>query len=131
MKSLTLGAITLAIVAGVAFGAGNDPSPSVSGLPRAMGRPDCAPGEGYSRHEIDYMYGAGYPTPREALEKALATGHGHLDLADFSSRAVRVGAQAGQEFTLQRPDGSPWALAVATQGSDGGWLVSTVYECFS
>ena len=130
MKSLTLGAIALAIAAGVAVSAGANPSPSVSGLPRAMGQPDCAPGEGYSRHEIDYMYGTGYPTPRKALEKALATGHGHLDLGDFSSRAVRAGDQAAQEFKLERPDGSFWALAVATQ-SDGGWLVSTVYECFS
>jgi hypothetical protein len=95
-----------------------------------MGQPDCAPGEGYGRHEIDYMYGTGYPTPREALHKALAVGHGHLDPGEFSSRAVRVGDQAARDFTLHRPDGRFWVLAVATQGPAGGWFVSTVYECF-
>lgn len=129
MKSLTLGAIVLAVAAGVAAGAGADPSPSVSGLPRPMGQPDCAPGEGYSRHEIDYMYGTGYPTPRDALDAALANGHGHLASGDFSSRAVRVGDEAVREFTLERPDGSFWVLAAAFPGTDGGWVVSTVYEC--
>ena len=129
MKGLTLGAIALAILAGVAVGRA-DPSPSVSGLPRAMGQPDCAPGEAPSTHHIDYMDGTGYPTPREALDTALAIGHGHMDPGDFSSRDVRVGDQAIREFTLERPDGSLWALAVATPGSDGGWVVSTVYECF-
>ena len=105
-KALTLGAIALAIAAGVAVGAGADPSSSVSGLPRAMGQPDCAPGEDYSRHEIDYMSGTGYPTPRDALEKALAFGGGGLDPGAFSSRAVRVGDEAVREFTLERPDGS-------------------------
>ena len=128
-RALNLGAIALALVAGMTVGAGADPSPSVSGLPRAMRQPDCAPGEKYSRHEIDYMYGTGYPTPRDALDTALANGHGHLASGDFSSRAVRVGDQAVREFTLERPDGSFLALAVATPGSDGGWVVSTVYEC--
>ncbi|MBA3737319.1 MAG: hypothetical protein H0W97_01995 [Actinobacteria bacterium] len=128
-RGLNLGAIALAIAAGVAVGA--DPSSlSVSGLPRAMGHPDCAPGEEYSRHEIDYMYGTGYPTPRDALDTALAVGHGHLASGDFASRDVRVGDEAVREFTLERPDGSLWALAVATPGTDGGWVVSTVYECF-
>jgi hypothetical protein len=130
VKSLTFGAIAFAIVAGAAVGAGSDPSPSVSGLPRAMGQPDCAPGEGYSSHQIDYVYGAGYPTPREALDTALANGHGHLASGDFSSRDVRAGDEAVREFTLERPDGGIWVLAVATPGSDGGWLVSSVYECF-
>jgi len=128
-RGLTLGAIALAIVAGAAVGRAAL-SPSVSGLPRAMREPDCSPGEGYSTHEIDYAYGSGYPTPREALEDALAGGHGLLELGDFSNRPARVGDEAVREFTLQRPDGSLWMLAVATQ-SAGGWLVSTVYECFS
>lgn len=130
VKGLTLGAIALAVVAGVAVGRA-DPSPSVSGLPRAMEQPECAPGEEYSRHEIDYTYGTGYPTPREALDKALVIGGGHLDPADFTSRDVRVGDEAAREFTLERPDGGLWALAVATHGSEGGWIVSTVYGCFS
>ena len=131
MKSgLTLGAIALGVMAGVAVGAGVDPSPSVSGLPRAMGQPDCAPGEGYGRHEIDYVSGTGYPTPRDALEKALAVGNRSLDPDDFSNRAVRVDDEAMREFTLERPDGSFWVLAVATPVTDGGWVVSTVYECF-
>jgi hypothetical protein len=130
MMGLTLGAIALAIAAGVAVG-GADPSPSVSGLPRAMGQPDRAPGEAPSTRNIDYVYGTGYPTPREALDTALAVGGGHLDPGDLSSRDVRVGYETAREFTLERPDGSLWALAVATPASDGGWVVSTVYGCFS
>lgn len=128
-RGLTIGAIALAVVAGVAVGAGADPSPSLSGLPRAMGLPDCAPGEGYSSHEMDYVYGAGYPTPREALDAALNVAGRRFDADDFSSRDVRAGGQAVREFTLERPDGAIWVLAVAFP-SDGGWLVSSVYECF-
>ena len=129
-RGLNLGAIALAVVAGVAVAAGADQSQSVSGLPRAMGQPDCAPGEGYGRHEIDYGSGTGYPTPRDALEKALAVGNRSLDPDDFSNRAVRDDDEAVREFTLERPDGSFWVLAVATPVTDGGWVVSTVYECF-
>lgn len=131
MKSLTLGAIALAIVAGAAVGAGSDPAPSASGLPQAMGQPDCAPGEGYGSHQIGYVYGAGYPTPRDALDAALAVGHGHLASGDFSSRDVRVGNEAVREFTLERPNADFWVLAVATPGLEGGWLVSSVYVCFA
>jgi hypothetical protein len=95
-----------------------------------MRQPDFPPGEGYGSHQIDYMYGAGYPTPRDALDAALAVGHGHLASGDFSSRAVRIGDEAAREFTLERPYGGMWVLAVATPGMDGGWLVSSVYECF-
>jgi len=128
-RGLNLGAIALAIVAGAAVGVGSDPAPSASGLPRAMGQPDCAPGEGYSSHEIDYVSGAGYPTPSDALDAALNVGGRRFDAGDFSSRDVRAGGQAVREFTLERPDGGIWVLAVAFP-SDGGWLVSSVYECF-
>ncbi len=124
---LTFGAIALAVVAGVAVG-GADRSPSVAGLPRAMGEPECAPGEGYGHQEIDYRYGAGSPTARGALDSALP---GHMDPADLSSRAVRVGDEVVWEFTLERPDGSLEALAVGTHRPDSGWLVSTVYTCFA
>ena len=130
-RGLTIGAIALAVVAGVAVGVGvdADPSPSVSGLPRAMGPPDCAPGEGYSSNEIDYASGAGYPTPRDALDAALNVGGRRFDAGDVSSRDVRAGGRAVREFTLERPDGAIWVLAAAFP-SDAGWLVSSVYECF-
>ena len=118
---------SLAVVAGVAVG-GAHSSPSVAGLPRVMGEPECAPGEGYSHHEIDYRYGSGSPTARGALDSALP---GHMDPADLSSRAVRVGDDGVWEFTLERLDGSLEALAVGNHRPDSGWLVSTVYTCFA
>jgi hypothetical protein len=100
-----------------------------------MGEPACEPGQGLGSGHILWAEGTSFPTPREALEAAWMGIRGLGIASDFSGHFVRVGsgpnATLGREFTLEYPDGRLWVLALATWRSDGGWLVSGHYQCFT
>ena len=129
-------AIAALLVAGVlAVASDEEPPVDVAGLPPAMGEPACDAGQGEGSGDILWAEGTSFPTPREALEAALVGIRGLGMASDFSGRYVRVGngpnATLGREFTAEYPDGNLWVLALATWQSDGGWLVSGHYQCFT
>ncbi|HEX6400909.1 MAG TPA: hypothetical protein VF108_10640 [Actinomycetota bacterium] len=131
-KRVLVGAALFAVsVAGVVALSLDDGGPQVPNrsLPEAIGRPDCGRGRESGHHEMDSFEGSGFATPRDALDSALVTGDKRFRAADFWTRAVRFRGQLAVEFVLLRRDGSVEAIAAALQ-TDGGWLVSTMYECF-
>jgi hypothetical protein len=127
----------LAILGGlVAASSRSDELPvPLAGLPPAMGEPACEAGQGVGSGDILWTEGTSFPTPREALDAAWVGTRGLGIASGFSGRYVRVGngpnATLGKEFALEYPDGSLWVLALATWQSDGGWLVSGHYLCFT
>jgi hypothetical protein len=126
----------LAVMTVIVFAVVRDMPPvSTEGLPPASLAPDCPAGQGAGTQHITRVAGSGFPTAREALGSALATGSSQsVATSEFIGRYVRLGAGGdatlGREFTLVGLDGELEVMALATWQHDGGWLVSIVSHCY-